>query len=275
VAAELRHHDLVTVPTLDDGARIVVKGALGPAEANTKADARTADAAAPLRELTVAIPYVEGETVRGAILRAGGLAPWADLANAWVEHSGGAAAQAERARMNQAPDRVVGGANTAGVRLASTNGSEASAQTGSVEQQPGEGPRTSIDLRPVFLENDLAKDVKLLPGDTVYVPPARTDVAVSGHVMKPGLYGYSMRLTAGDYLALAGGETREGARGRAKVVSADGKSRSLDDAGRLTPGDSIVVPGKVLTTAEWVTIAIGTVSVGISAAVLGVTISRF
>ena len=48
--------------------------------------------AAPEPLVSVVVPsynygaYV-GETVRSAILRAGGVAPWADLSGAWIERS--------------------------------------------------------------------------------------------------------------------------------------------------------------------------------------------
>ena len=243
ITTDLHHHDLVVVPTVDEGAHIVVKGAVGQGgnEAQ-KTDPRVADVTAPVREITVALPYVEGETVRGALLKAGGLAPWADLNNAWVEHS----ALARKTADNNVDDRPAS----------------------------GNGERIPINLKALFTRNDRSQDMKLEPGDTIYVPSGRTDVVVSGHVMKPGIYGYSLRLTAGDYVALAGGETRDGSRSKAKVVSVDGTTRKVDDSLHLQPGDSIVVPGKVLTTAEWVTISLGVVTVGLSAALLGYNLSR-
>ena len=134
--------------------------------------------------------------------------------------------------------------------------------------------RIPIDLVAIFTESNRDKDVALNAGDTVYVPSMRTDVVVSGYVMKPGVYGYSLRLTGADYLSLAGGETRDGARGRARVVSLDGKTRSLNDTVRLQPGDSIVVPGKRITTAEWVSISLGVISIGLSAVLLGYNLAR-
>ena len=255
ITTDLRHHDVVVVPTVDEGARIVVKGAVGQSGSETqRTDPRVADTVAPIREVTVALPYVDGETVRGALLKAGGLAPWADLDNAWVEHTAAAARQANKDNGN------------------TTDG--ASSTEGKVVQTSAGAERVPINLKALFTMNDRSKDVKLEPGDTIYVPSGRTDVVVSGHVMKPGIYGFSLRLTAADYVEMAGGETRDGARSRAKVVSVDGKSRKLDDALHLQPGDSIVVPGKVLTTAEWVTISLGIVSVGLSAALLGYNLSR-
>lgn len=167
------------------------------------------------------------ETLQRALVEVGGVASFADLANAWIERP-------------SAPGRE----------------------------------RIALDLRALVLDHDATKDVPLRPGDIIQVPAVRTDVSVGGHVMKPGAYPYSLRLTAADYLALAGGETRDGARSRARVVGLDGRSRPLGEALRLEPGDSIVVPGKHLTTAEWVSITLGVISVGLSAAVLATNLRR-
>lgn len=259
IALELHHHDVVTVPTVDEGARVVVKGALGATrDDSARVDPRIASLLANDKEQTVALPFVVGETVRSAILKAGGLAPWADLNNAWVEHAitteqvGKPGAQTAHASDEEALSR--GSAGRA------------------AERAPAK--RTPIDLRALFSSDDRSHDVPLQPGDTIYVPSTHTDVTVSGHVMKPGRYDYSLRLSAEDYVALAGGASRDGTAARAKVVSLDGESRPLRPGMPIQPGDSIVVPGKVLTAAELVSISLGVVSVGLSAALLGYNLSR-
>ena len=253
IDANLHHHDLVTVPTVDEGAHLVVKGALNSAGDGSaqRVDPRVADNVQPGRELTVALPFVDGETLRGAIIKAGGLAPWADLQNAWIEHSGTAA----RAALT----------TTVATPVASPIPSAAASGSG-VERVP-------IDLRPISTENDPRRDIRLVAGDTVYIPSGRVDVVVSGHVMKPGVYGYSLKLSCDDYIALAGGETRDGRRTQARVVSLDGTSRRATSDVRWQPGDSITVPGKVLTTAEWVTISLGVISIGLSATLLAYNLS--
>ena len=267
-APPLLHHDSLIVPTVDEGTMIVVKGALGGTDPTSqKNDPRLADTTSPMREITVSLPYQSGDTVRGAILKAGGLAAWADLSSAWIQHS----SVVVRAQAVGVKDS----ASRAGVQNVSTGGSGGGGGARGSTGSPlgGEG-RVPIDLRPIFQLDDRSKDLPLLPGDTIYVPSGRVDVVVSGHVMKPGVYGYSLNLNASDYLALAGGETREGNRGGTRVVSSDGHSQKYRDALRLQPGDSIVVPGKRLTTAEWVSISVGVISMAMSATMLGYTLRR-
>lgn len=253
IALALHHHDVVTVPTVDEGARVVVKGALGATrDDSARVDPRIASLLANDKEQTVALPFVAGETVRSAILKAGGLAPWADLNNAWVEHAITTEQVGKPGKTTHVGDEMVTGRDSAGRSAA----------------------RVPIDLRALFSGDDRSHDLPLQPGDTIYVPSTHTEVTVSGHVMKPGRYDYSLRLTADDYVALAGGASRDGAGGRAKVVSLDGQSRPLRSDTHIQPGDSIVVPGKVLTAAELVSISLGVVSVGLSAALLGYNLSR-
>src|SRR5205085_11391929 len=113
------------------------KGALATLEvAAPRVDPRVADPnAAPSRESTVALPWVSGETVRGAILKAGGLAPWADLGNAWIEHAGGeeeadGAAQQQGVAMQQA-----NGASSPSIAIATQQSSAALQQQNGAAQQ--------------------------------------------------------------------------------------------------------------------------------------------
>jgi protein involved in polysaccharide export with SLBB domain len=85
-ATQLRPGDVLRVPTLADLHRTVtVEGAvqLGSAlpesEPVAAAGLRVPDAALPARPATSAqVPFIDGETVRDAIAKVGGLQPWAD-----------------------------------------------------------------------------------------------------------------------------------------------------------------------------------------------------
>jgi len=63
----------------------------------------------------------------------------------------------------------------------------------------------SIDLYDFLLRGDTSKDVRLLPGDVVFVPPIGNTVAIAGEVVRPAIYELRKESTVADVLKLAGG----------------------------------------------------------------------
>lgn len=66
---------------------------------------------------------------------------------------------------------------------------------------------TEIDLYDLLLNGDKSKDVVLLSGDVIYIPPIGKQVAVAGAVNVPGIYELKDATTLGDAIAIAGGMT--------------------------------------------------------------------
>jgi protein involved in polysaccharide export with SLBB domain len=64
---------------------------------------------------------------------------------------------------------------------------------------------TEFDLYDLLLEGDKSKDIRLLPGDVVYVPPVGPQVAVAGSVKNPAIYELRNETNAGDAIRMAGG----------------------------------------------------------------------
>ncbi|AMV71849.1 SLBB domain-containing protein [Desulfuromonas carbonis] len=64
---------------------------------------------------------------------------------------------------------------------------------------------TTIDLYDFLLKGDTSADVRLLPGDVVFVPPVGATVGVAGEVMRPAIYELRTEKSLGDLLTLAGG----------------------------------------------------------------------
>ena len=62
-----------------------------------------------------------------------------------------------------------------------------------------------IDLYNFLLNGDTSKDMRVLPGDVVFVPPIGHTVAVAGDVVRPGIYELNHEHTVGQLLHLAGG----------------------------------------------------------------------
>jgi protein involved in polysaccharide export with SLBB domain len=93
-------------------------------------------------------------------------------------------------------------------------------------------------------------DLPLEDGDTLLVPPLPGTVNVFGAVFNQNAYIYKPSLTAGSYLAKAGGPTKDADKGSIYLVRADGTVISQRQKGwfdnvknePVVPGDSVVVP---------------------------------
>lgn len=64
---------------------------------------------------------------------------------------------------------------------------------------------TSIDLYDFLLKGDTSADVRLLPGDVVFVPPIGPTVGVAGEVTRPAIYELRQEQRLAEVLTLAGG----------------------------------------------------------------------
>jgi protein involved in polysaccharide export with SLBB domain len=66
---------------------------------------------------------------------------------------------------------------------------------------------TEFDLYDLIEKGDKSRDVRLLPGDVIYIPPLGAQVAVSGNVNRPGIYELKEETRIGEALKDAGGMT--------------------------------------------------------------------
>lgn len=117
-----------------------------------------------------------------------------------------------------------------------------------------------IDLNRLLDEGDMSKNIRLVTGDTVYIPlgskldQAATKVYVQGKVNSPGVFDYQPGLTALGACIMAGGFHKFAAPNRAKLIrqNPDGqeiininlkKVQTGDEADiLLKPGDRIHIP---------------------------------
>lgn len=65
----------------------------------------------------------------------------------------------------------------------------------------------TLDLYDLLLRGDTRGDVRLEPGDAIFVPPLQATVGVDGEVRRPAIYELKNERTVGDVIALAGGLT--------------------------------------------------------------------
>lgn len=111
----------------------------------------------------------------------------------------------------------------------------------SIQVKRGDKVVTTFDLYDLLLKGDKSKDVPLLSGDVIYIPPVGPLAAIAGSVQVPAIYELKGTETAEDAIAMAGGLSTMAARQTAQLdrTSSEGTrvtvDLSLDTAGLQTP----------------------------------------
>ena len=109
-----------------------------------------------------------------------------------------------------------------------------------------------LDLYDALLRGNTAGDVRLQPGDVIFIPPVGPQVSVSGAVKRPAIYETRGDTSISQAIGLAGGLVAEAYPRGARVERIDGNLRrkvlSLDVSDRAAAseavqgGDSLFVP---------------------------------
>lgn len=208
-----------------------------------------------------------GETLRSLVMRAGGLTAKAYLYG--TEFTRKSTQAIEQQRMNEYADRLEQNME----RSAPLPGSQDNEAPGAtafnnpaatinralvarLRQLRARG-RIVLDLAPDSHSADDLPAIPLEDGDKLVIPAIPSTIQVIGAVFNQNAFLYHRGARAGEYLRYAGGPTREADRGQTFILRADGSvfsrgekqsifaSGSLDNA-RLYPGDTIVVPEKMV-----------------------------
>jgi polysaccharide biosynthesis/export protein len=66
---------------------------------------------------------------------------------------------------------------------------------------------TEFDIYDLIAKGDKSRDVRLLPGDVIFIPPVGPQIAISGDLNRPGIYELKQDATVGAAIAYAGGVT--------------------------------------------------------------------
>lgn len=82
---------------------------------------------------------------------------------------------------------------------------------------------TTFDLYRLLLNGDKTKDVKLLDGDVIYIPPVGPQVAVTGSVAVPAIYELTDGESLGNLLKDAGGVTAVASGARISIERIDNR----------------------------------------------------
>ena len=89
---------------------------------------------------------------------------------------------------------------------------------------------SDLDLYNLLLKGDSSKDVRLQPGDVIFIPPVGQLVGIKGEVRRPALYELKNQQSLSDLLTLAGGFTASAYPKRAQL-------QRVDDSFNLTLKD--------------------------------------
>lgn len=102
---------------------------------------------------------------------------------------------------------TVSGLSTLVNALFAAGGPSVKGSMRSIQLRRGEKLVTEFDMYDLLLKGDKSKDVRLLPGDVIYIPPTGQLAAISGSVTLPAIYEIRGRSRLADLVTLAGGLT--------------------------------------------------------------------
>ena len=166
------------------------------------------------------LAYIEGDTVRSLLERAGGIRAPGDLHRSYIS----------RRRKDQEPELI------------------------------------PIDLEALMVRRDFSVDKPIKMGDTIVVPRMRRSILVEGAVVRGGVYDYNPLFSVPEYIANAGGRTRNArGLGSIKVVQPTGTSRRYKRGMAVNPGDTIMIPERNYTRAQVVQLVIAGAGLVLSA----------
>jgi protein involved in polysaccharide export with SLBB domain len=126
----------------------------------------------------------------------------------------------------------------------STGGAAPQGSLRGIELRRGGKTIVQFDLYDLILHGDKSKDVALLPGDVIYIPPVGPQVALAGDVKTAAIYELKTGTTTtiGEALELAAGMTNVAARDKLRLERIDQHQlRSITDVSLDAQGKSIVL----------------------------------
>jgi protein involved in polysaccharide export with SLBB domain len=125
--------------------------------------------------------------------------------------------------------------------LFASGGPSARGSMRAIQLKRGDKVVTEFDFYDLLIKGDKSKDARLLPGDVIFIPPAKGLVAISGSVNEQAVYEIKEGTSLGAMLELAGGmtTTAEGQKATVERI-ANRKTRqveefALDQAGLARP----------------------------------------
>lgn len=137
------------------------------------------------------------------------------------------------------------------------------------------GQTIPLDLYALVVLRDRKADVPLGPGDTLAIPFHRRNVLVQGAVFNAGSFPYNPTFGVEQYLALAGGPSRNArSLDELRITTPEGKSARYQAGMTVVPGSSLVLPERNFSRGEVVQIALSVASVLIGGAAIALAVSK-
>jgi len=99
-----------------------------------------------------------------------------------------------------------------------------------------------LDLYDLLLRGDTSNDVRLLPGDVVFIPPVGPTVSVNGEVLRPAIYEIRERASVGELVDLSGGLTPEADERQARLERRNDRGERVVSNIDLTSATSRMEP---------------------------------
>lgn len=154
--------------------------------------------------------------------------------------------------VNRPGSYVVGGLATVSSALYMSGGVSEIGSLRNIQLKRNGNIVARFDVYGLLTRGDSSGDVRLQPGDVIFVPPIGNTVSVAGAVKRPAIYEYRGAADVADAVMLAGGLTNEafGKGARLERINEDGSRAviavGLDDAAladtKLRSGDTLVIP---------------------------------
>jgi protein involved in polysaccharide export with SLBB domain len=94
-----------------------------------------------------------------------------------------------------------------------------------IQLRRGNETVTELDLYSFLVHGDKSKDVKLVSGDVIFIPPVGPQVAVNGSVRNPAIYELRANESLGDVINDAGGTSAVASDSRVSIERADHNER--------------------------------------------------
>lgn len=129
--------------------------------------------------------------------------------------------------VNSPGDYSISSLSTVMNALSAANGPTKNGSLRSIQIKRDGKTVATVDLYDFFTKGDKSCDIRLHPGDTIFVPTIGPVAAISGNVRRPAIYEVKDEKTLKDLIALAGGVTSSGYLHRLQVARINAHEKKI------------------------------------------------